>query len=96
MIDGIRAAKPTDRILMLGISAKGIGECWGPVNQHAAAIASHGAASGQQIKQRLPQVGWKIGHRAAVSSCFKNGETDKALIFRDKMLSVSLFHGSGG
>jgi hypothetical protein len=32
----------------------------------------------------------------AVSAVSKRDETDKILIFRDKALSVSLFHSSGG
>ena len=82
------------------MSAHRIGQLPGPIDQHAAALASHAAASGQKIKKGFPQVLGKIGDRhvlvrpvgLAVSGCFKPGETDKPLILRGKSLSVSLFH----
>jgi hypothetical protein len=43
-----------------------IGQLLGPIDQHSAALASHAAASGQQIKKRFPQVPWKIGDRHVV------------------------------
>jgi hypothetical protein len=35
---------------LFGMPAKRIGKWWGSINQHAAAVASHATAGGQQIK----------------------------------------------
>jgi len=85
---------------LLRMSAHRIGQLRGPIDQHSAALASHAAASCQKVKKGLPQVFGKIGVRhvlvrpvdLAVSGRFKQAETDKVLIFLDKLPSVSLFH----
>ena len=66
---------------LVSVSAHRIGQLPGPIDQHSAAIASHAAASGQQIKQWFPQVPWKIGDRHVVwcfpwpFGCFKLFQT---------------------
>jgi hypothetical protein len=41
------------------VSAHRIGQLPGSIDQHPAAVARHGTASGKQFKQWIPQVHWK-------------------------------------